>query len=89
MGGLHNIDVEIIIEEDGTPNGGNTNGFPLYTEEINGLRNQAVGDSMVTARTEMEGEIGQALRPRKRLSHEDQTFRLLTFRFQDLSVHAV
>ena len=89
MGGLHNIDIEIIVEENGTANGGYANGFASNAEEIDGLGNQAVGDSMVTARAKMEGDIGQTFWPLKCLSREDQTFRLLRFCFHNLSAHAV
>jgi len=71
MGCLHDIDIEIIVEENGATNGGNSNSFALNAEEIDGLCNQAVGDSMVTTRTKMEGDIGQTLRPLKCLSRED------------------
>jgi hypothetical protein len=89
MGRLNNIDIEIVVEENGTTNGGHANGFAPNAEEIDGLGNQAVGDSMVTARTKMEGDIGQTFWPLESLSREDQTFRLLRFCFHNLSAHPV
>jgi len=74
MGRLHHIDIEVVVEEDGATDGGYANGFTLNAEKIDGLGNQAVGDPMVTARAEMEGDVFQAFGPLERLSHENQAF---------------
>jgi hypothetical protein len=61
MGGLEDINIEIIVHEDGTPNGGDANGSFSDFEEIDGLGHQAMSNAMMTTGTEMERNIHQSL----------------------------
>jgi cobyric acid synthase len=69
MRGLQNINVEIVIHEDGTTHGGNANGLFSNLEIVNGLCDQTMGDTVVTTRTEMERNIDQTFRAFKNEFH--------------------
>jgi hypothetical protein len=59
---FQNINVEIVVHENRATHGGNANGPFSDLEVVNGLCYQAMGDTVVTARTEMEGNINQTFR---------------------------
>jgi hypothetical protein len=63
MRGLEDIDIEVIVHEDGTPYGSHPNGPFSNLEEIDGLGHQPMGNAMMATRTEMKRNIHQRLWP--------------------------
>ena len=61
MGGLENVDIEIIVHKHGASHGGHPD-RPLSDPKIvNGLCHQAMSDTVVAPGTEMERDIYQTL----------------------------
>ena len=61
MGGLEDIDIEVIVHKDGTTDGGDANGPFSDVEEIDGLGHQPMSNAVMTAGTEMKRNIYQSL----------------------------
>jgi hypothetical protein len=59
VGCLQDIDIKIIIHENGAAHRGDPNRFFPQLEIVNRLCHQSVGDAMVTSRAEMEWNINE------------------------------
>ena len=65
------VDIKVFVNENGTPNSGDADGPLPELKLIEGFGHEAVNGSVMTAWTEMKGNVLQTLGALKDLLHKD------------------